>query len=94
MEPRNFHILKTLDFHAVGLDFKMFETVLNASEGYFKELTDFINQENKILVCTNVDTKEQADIITKYHVKYVSGNYYQTALNGNEILEYPLKKEA
>lgn len=93
MEPRNFHILKTLDFHAVGLDFNMFETVLNASEGYFKQLTDFIREEDRILVCTNIDTKEQADIVTKYQVKYASGEYYQTALNGNDILELPLNRE-
>lgn len=62
------------DFNAVHLNYNKFN---NKWKNYFKNINEFLNQNNLALIIKNVDNKQDRETLKNIGIKYIEGELYQ-----------------
>lgn len=62
------------DFNAVHLNYNKFN---NKWKNYFRNINDFLNQNNIALIIKNVDNKQDRELLKNIGIKYIEGEVYQ-----------------
>ena len=82
--------LQKLPIDMIKIDRSFISNIKEDTEEFYvlKYMIDLAHHLNLVVVAEGIETKEQADMVKKYHVDYAKGYYYCKPMPQARVLEY------